>query len=82
MNTLMLVSKRNLKGYSQEQTAKMLGLSSVQYGKKERGEKDFKANEIKKLKILFDLSDQEIISIFFWKITYRNDKLNKYKLTE
>ena len=48
MNTLMLVSKRNLKGYSQEQTAKMLGLSSVQYGKKERGEKDFKANEIKK----------------------------------
>lgn len=69
MNTLMLVSKRNLKGYSQEQTAKMLGLSSVQYGKKERGEqeKDFKANEIKKLKILFDLSDQEIISIFFEK---------------
>lgn len=64
MNTLMLVSKRKLKGYSQEQTAKMLGLSSVQYGKKERGEKDFKANEIKKLKILFDLSDQEIISIF------------------
>ena len=45
----------------------MLGLSSVQYGKKERGEKDFKANEIKKLKILFDLSDQEIISIFFEK---------------
>lgn len=67
MNTLMLVSKRNLKGYSQEQTAKMLGLSSVQYGKKERGEKDFKAKEIKKLKILFDLSDQEIISIFFEK---------------
>lgn len=67
MNTLMLVSKRNLKGYSQKQTAKMLGLSSVQYGKKERGEKDFKANEIKKLKILFDLSDQEIISIFFEK---------------
>ena len=55
MNTLMLVSKRNLKGYSQEQTAKMLGLSSVQYGKKERGEKDFKANEIKKLLVDADV---------------------------
>ncbi len=67
MNTLLLISKRNLKGYSQEQTAKMLGLSSVQYGKKERGEQDFKTKEIKKLKILLDLTDQEIIDIFFKK---------------
>lgn len=65
MNTLLLISKRNLKGYSQEQTAKLLSLSSVQYGKKERGEKDFKTSEIKKLRILLDLSDQEVIEIFF-----------------
>ncbi len=67
MNTLLLISKRNLKGYSQEQTAKLLNLSSVQYGKKERGEKDFKTGEIKKLRILLNLSDQDILDIFFEK---------------
>ena len=65
MDTLLLISKRNLKGFSQEQTAKLLNLSSVQYGKKERGEKDFKTSEIKKLRILLNLKDEEIINIFF-----------------
>lgn len=65
MDTLLLISKRNLKGFSQEQTAKLLNLSSVQYGKKERGEKDFKTSEIKKLRILLNLTDEEIINIFF-----------------
>lgn len=65
MNTLLLVSKRKLKGYTQEQTAKLLSLSSVQYGKKERGEKTFDTEEIKKLKIILNLKDQEVIDIFF-----------------
>ena len=47
MNTLLLVSKRNLKGYSQEQTAKLLNLSSVQYGKKNEEKKTSKLGRLK-----------------------------------
>lgn len=49
-----LLLLRNRHGYSQKYIAEYLGISSKQYSSKERGEYEFKADEMFKLSDLFN----------------------------
>lgn len=60
--------KRLIKGYTQEETAKLLGISYYSYNKKEKGKCKWTLEEANKLKTLFNLTSDEIISYFFTQI--------------
>jgi len=60
-----LKSLRALNGHTQKDLANMLGIGETSYTKRENGDLDFSVEEIKKLKELYKLSDEDIIRIFF-----------------
>lgn len=64
MKSLELVAERNRKGLRQNDISKLLNLSIIQYGKKERGQVDFTISEVKKLKNILNLDANQIIEIF------------------
>lgn len=55
---LIMLRKENR--YSQEEIAQVLGISLATYGQKERGERDFKLEEMFKLSDFFDLPMEKI----------------------
>ncbi|MFA6809253.1 MAG: helix-turn-helix transcriptional regulator [Eubacteriales bacterium] len=69
----MLVEKqsRELKayrvrlGYTQKDMANKLGMSEFAYNKRENGHIDFGLSELRRLKQVLHLSDEELIRIFF-----------------
>lgn len=65
INTNILKSKRIEKGYSQENLAKKLNMSSITYGAKERGEYEFTPTEILKLALILNLTLSDVNIIFF-----------------
>lgn len=67
MNKKALKSKRVLRGISQSEIAKMLGISLTSYNKKETGKIEFKRDEIEKLAKILKLSISDVDEIFFDK---------------
>ena len=61
MNLAKLRGLRAEHGYTQEEVAKVLGISKVSYGLKEVGKRDFSATEVSKLCKIFNVKS----SIFF-----------------
>lgn len=57
-----LKSVRVYKGYTQEETAKILGVTSATYNRKETGKISFKLEECKKLSEVFGVSLDELFS--------------------
>lgn len=55
------------RGLSVEQVAKMLGIDPASLYRKINGESDFFRNEIDALRTKLDLSDDDILKIFFAK---------------
>lgn len=64
MKSLELVAERNRKGLKQIDISKLLNLSIIQYGKKERGQVDFTITEVKKIKSILNLDAERINEIF------------------
>lgn len=60
-----LKSLRALYGHTQKDLANMLGIGETSYTKRENGDLSFSIEEIKKLKELYKLKDEDIIRIFF-----------------
>lgn len=66
-----LILSRELKalrvknGFTQKDIAEILGISETSYNKRENGSLEFTISEIKKLKNIFNLSNDDIIRIFF-----------------
>lgn len=60
-----LKALRALYGYTQKQLADKLGIGETSYTKRENGALTFTINEVKLLKEIFNLKDQDIIRIFF-----------------
>ena len=65
MKSNILKSKRAILGLSQSDVADKLKISKSAYCKRENGLKDFKSSEIKSLMITLDLSNNNVIEIFF-----------------
>ena len=57
-----LIGKRNEKGITQEQMAKLLGISKNNYNLKENGKLDFNLSEVKKI---LDILKSNYNDIFF-----------------
>ena len=64
MNSTLLKLKRKAAGYTQEDMSKVFNYSRQAYQQKENSKINFKMSEIKKLKELFNLSNDEIYEIF------------------
>lgn len=64
-NTKLLREKINASGYKLKFVAKACGLTYFGLMKKVNNETEFKANEIKAMKTLLDLTDDDAIKIFF-----------------
>jgi len=62
---LKLKGLRVSKGKTQQDIAKVLGISETAYNMKERGYREFTRPEIKKLYKFFELTPVELIDIFF-----------------
>ncbi len=60
-----LKALRALHGYTQKQLADKLGLGETSYTKRENGDLIFTVEEVKALKEIFNLKDEDIIRIFF-----------------
>lgn len=56
---------RLLNGYSQQEMAKLLGISYYSYNKKEKGEHKWRLDEVKKMRLVFNLSPEDIVQYFF-----------------
>lgn len=65
MNTLELKSARIRKGYTQEDMGKLLNLSNVSYGFKERGKIQFNLDEFLIIVKELELDLNNINTIFF-----------------
>jgi len=65
MNVQKLKAARILKGYTQTDVAKKLGVSLPTYAQKERGKIDFSIKEVIKLANILDLDIAQIDDIFF-----------------
>lgn len=65
MKVLELKSIRVKKGLTQQKLAEKLKISTTTYTKKENGVNPFTVYEIKQLKNILMLSNNEIIDIFF-----------------
>lgn len=74
MNTLKLKLKRLEKNLTQKCTAKAIGTSTKTYCLKEGGKSEFDRTEIVSLIILLNLSDEDVMEIFF------NDEITKRQL--
>lgn len=60
-----LKSLRALHGLTQKQLADKLGLGETAYTKRENGNLAFSVEEVKVIKRIFNLKDNDIIRIFF-----------------
>lgn len=60
-----LKSLRVKNGLTQRDLAEKLGISETSYNKRENGSISFTIDEIKKIKIHLNLTDADIIRIFF-----------------
>ena len=67
-----LIGKRNEKGLSQEEMAKLLGISKNNYNLKENGKLDFNLVEVKK--ILLILNDSYDNIFFEENVTKKSNK--------
>ena len=65
VNTKMLRDKINDAGYKLQFVAEKCGLTYFGFMKKVNNETEFKASEIMILKVLLNLTDKEVIQIFF-----------------
>lgn len=65
MIAIELKVERTRKGFTQEQMAKTLGVSTVSYSKKERGEVRFKPEEILLVAEALELDQDKVNAIFF-----------------
>lgn len=71
-----LIGKRNEYGYSQDEMAKMLGISKGNYFEKENGKKEFKTSDINKILSIFPEETYE--SIFLPKcVAQKSDSKKK-----
>ena len=62
---ISLKQKRLIFGYTQQEMAKMLGISYYSYNTKEKGNSKWNLKEANKLKIIFNLTPEEVIYYFF-----------------
>ncbi len=62
---ISLKQKRLIFGYTQQEIAKMLDISYYSYNKKEKGNSKWNLKEANKLKIIFNLTPEEVIYYFF-----------------
>ena len=53
---------RTLKGYTQREIAKMLGIKQNTYSDKERGKTKFTIDEVKLIKELFEVTYDDLLS--------------------
>jgi len=60
-----LKSLRVLNGLTQKELAEKLEMSETSYTKRENGQISFTVDEIKKLKLILQLSYEDVIRIFF-----------------
>lgn len=65
MNAIELKVARTRKGYTQEYVASSLGISTVAYSKKERGESGFSPEQIKTVAKVLELDQDQVNTIFF-----------------
>lgn len=52
-------------GYTQKEVAKQLGIGETSYVHRENGKQDFTISEVNKLRTILNLSDYDILDIFF-----------------
>lgn len=62
---ISLKQKRLIFGYTQKEMAKMLDISYFSYNQKEKENSKWNLQEAKKLKIIFNLTPEEVIYYFF-----------------
>lgn len=62
---ISLKQKRLIFGYTQQEMAKMLDISYYSYNTKEKGNSKWNLKEANKLKIIFNLTPEEVIYYFF-----------------
>ncbi len=60
-----LKAARTLRGFSQADVAKVIGVSLATYNNKENGKKSFTVDDAGKIASTLKLSPQEVIEIFF-----------------
>lgn len=65
MNAIELKVARTRKGFTQEYVASSLGISTVAYSKKERGESGFSPEQIKAVAKVLELDQDQVNTIFF-----------------
>lgn len=65
MNAIELKVERIRKGFTQEHLAKLLGVSTVSYSKKERGEVRFLPEQITVVAEALELDQDKVDAIFF-----------------
>lgn len=65
MNAIELKVERTRKGFTQEHMANIIGVSTVSYSKKERGEVRFKPEEIILVAEALELDQDRANAIFF-----------------
>lgn len=70
---LNLKQLRVIKGLSQEEVAKYIGLKKQSYNLSEWGKRKFKVDEVEKMSILFNVPINTLISII------KNKNKNKFK---
>lgn len=62
---ISLKQKRLIFGYTQKEMAKMLDISYYSYNTKEKGNSKWNLKEANRLKIIFNLTPEEVIYYFF-----------------
>lgn len=65
MNAIELKVARTRKGFTQEYVASSLGISTVAYSKKERGESGFSPEQIKAVAKVLEMDQDQVNTIFF-----------------
>lgn len=70
INTDLPLLERYIKasGYRREHISKFLGMSRASFIYRMRGKVDFTISDVNKLRILLNLTDEDIIKIFFSKM--------------
>ena len=64
MQSRELKSLRVLRGLTQKELADKLGMSETSYTKRENGQISFTIDEIKNLKLILQLTNEDIIRVF------------------
>lgn len=65
LNAIELKVARTRKGFTQEYVASSLGISTVAYSKKERGESGFSPEQIKAVAKVLEMDQDQVNTIFF-----------------